>query len=97
MVFSAIALIRHTPSEEHTMAADAVVAFVVLVVVLYAVALNVLGYVVATFLTLVLVLTAVRAGTWWRMTLFSAAMTGALYFIFERVMLVGLPAGIWRI
>ena len=97
MIFSAIALILKTPGEEHMPAADAVVGFVVLVIILYAIALPVLGYVASTFLTLLLVLIAVRAGAWWRMALFSAAMTGALYFIFERVMLVGLPAGPWRI
>lgn len=97
MVFSAISLIRKSPGEEHAPAIDAVVGFVVLVVIGYAIALSVLGYVISTFVTLLLVLIAVRAGAWWRMALFSAAMTGALYFIFERVMLVGLPAGRWRI
>lgn len=97
MVFSALALLLKPASEEHVPAPDAVAGFVVLVVIAYAAALSVLGYVISTFLTLMVVLIAVRAGAWWRVTLFSAAMTGALYFIFERVMLVGLPAGPWRI
>ena len=97
MVFSALALMLKSPGEEHAPAPDAVTGFVVLVVVAYAVALTALGYLVSTFLALMLVLAAVRAGGWWRITLFSASITGALYFIFERVMLVGLPAGPWRI
>src|SRR5690348_11559703 len=91
MAFSAIALILKTPGEEHAPEIDVAVGFGDLTVIAYDIALPVLGYVVSKFATLLLVLVAVRAGAWWRMTLFSAAMTAALYFIFERLMLVGLP------
>jgi putative tricarboxylic transport membrane protein len=93
MVFSALALIFKPRDEDYRLGADAIVAVVVLLVIGYAVALPVLGYVISTFATLLLVLIAVRAGAWWRILAFSAGMTAALYFIFERVMLVGLPAG----
>jgi len=92
MVFSVLGLLLHD-REEHRLNADAIVAFVALVAIGYAVALPVLGYIVSTFATLMLVLLAIRAGAWWRAAIFSAAITGVLYLIFERIMLVGLPAG----
>jgi hypothetical protein len=97
MLFSVLALIFRPQGEEHKLSADAVVWFIMIVVVGYALALPVLGYIASTFTTLMLVLIAVRAGAWWSITLFSASMTGILYLIFERVMLVGLPAGPWRL
>lgn len=97
MAFSALAMAFGSHVEEHTLGADAVVGFIALVVIGYAVALPILGYVLSTFAGLMLVLIAVRAGAWWRITLFSASMTGVLYFVFERIMLVGLPMGPWRL
>lgn len=93
MVFSGLALIVRDSNEEHHLGADAVVGVVALVAVAYALALPVLGYVITTFAALMAVLVAVRAGAWWKIGVFSAVMTGALYVVFERVMLVGLPRG----
>ena len=92
MLFSALALI-FSDRERRPLDADAVVGLVAVVAIVYAVALPVLGYIVSTFAALVLVLVAVRAGAWWKAIVFSAAMTGVLYFVFERIMLVGLPIG----
>lgn len=93
MVFSVLALVFRQRDEEYSLGADMVVGIVALLVIAYAVALPVLGYVISTFATLLLVLIVVRAGAWWRLVAFSAGMTAALYFVFERIMLVGLPAG----
>jgi putative tricarboxylic transport membrane protein len=93
MVFSALGMIARKGDEEHRLGVDAVVAFIVVVVIAYAAALPVLGYAISTFAALVLVLAAVRADAWWRILLFAAGMTGGLYFVFERIMLVGLPVG----
>lgn len=94
MLFCALGVIFGKPGADRRLGADAVVGFVVIVSIAYALALPVLGYTIATFVTLAVVLAALRAGSWWRIILFSLCMTAGLYLVFERVLVVGLPGGV---
>jgi len=64
-------------------------------VIAYAVAMPVLGYVASTFLTMIVALLIVRAGAWWRIGVFALGMTAATWFVFAKLLLVGLPPGPW--
>jgi ABC-type Mn2+/Zn2+ transport system permease subunit len=97
IVFCGLALFFGGSDDEHHSPFDRTLVMIVLLAIAYSVALPVLGYVVSTFATLLGALLIVRADAWWRVTLFSAVTTGILYFIFERIMLVGLPTGTWRL
>lgn len=97
IVFSALAFFFGAPDDEHHLKLDRALVMMLLLAAAYAAALPVLGYIISTFGALLGALFIVRAGAWWRVTLFSAAATAILYFIFERIMLVGLPTGPWRL
>jgi hypothetical protein len=75
--------------------ADRMVVVGMAIAIGYALALTVVGYCVSTFATLCIVLFAIRGGTWWRIVLFAAIMTGAIYYVFEKLMTIGLPVGPW--
>ena len=96
VLFSMIALfVERTGDDQAIVHADSGVVAVIGLAIAYALALPLLGYVMSTYATLALVLFFIRAGAWWHVLLFAGAMTGALYFVFERLMLVGVPAGPW--
>jgi hypothetical protein len=78
-----------------TISADRMVLVGMGIATAYAVALPVLGYCVSTFATLCIVLFAIRAKVWWRIALFAALLTGTIYYVFEKLMTIGLPVGPW--
>lgn len=95
MLFSAIAFVRYKPDEDNRTPYDRTVLLAMIIAIGYALALPVLGYAVSTFATLLIILFAIRAGGWAGMLGFSAGLTALIYFVFEQVMKVGLPAGPW--
>jgi putative tricarboxylic transport membrane protein len=95
MVCSLLAVFFAKPAEEQPRPVDATLFACVGVIVLYALAMPRLGYAVSTIFALALILAIVRAGAWWRIALFAVVMTATLYFIFEKVLTVGLPPGPW--
>jgi hypothetical protein len=96
-VFSALGLFFRGSDDEEHLRADRILFLIILVAIAYAVALPVLGYIISTFAALLGALLIVRADVWWRIATFSAVMTAVLYFIFERIMIVGLPAAPWKL
>jgi putative tricarboxylic transport membrane protein len=95
MACSLLAVFFAKPVEEQPRPFDVTLFACVAVVVLYALAMPRLGYVASTIVALALILALVRAGAWWRIALFALGMTAATYFIFEKVLTVGLPPGPW--
>jgi putative tricarboxylic transport membrane protein len=95
MACSLLAVFFAKPVEERPRPLDTTLFACIGVIVLYALAMPRLGYVVSTILALGLILAIVRAGAWWRIAIFAVAMTATTYFIFEKVLTVGLPPGPW--
>ena len=83
------------PAEDHKHAFDGATVAMLALVIGYAVAMPILGYVASTFLTMIVALVIVRAGAWWRVAAFALGMTAGTWFIFAKLLQVGLPHGPW--
>lgn len=95
MLFAAIEFVRRKAADENRIPYDRLVLVAMLLAIGYALALPVLGYVFSTSVTLAMVLFAIRAGRWVGILAFSVGLTAIIFFVFEHVMKVGLPAGPW--
>jgi putative tricarboxylic transport membrane protein len=60
----------------------------------YAVVLDVVGYVVATILLSVVVLRVLDTKSWWKLIIIGLVLSLGTYFLFDRLLDVSLPAGI---
>ena len=83
------------PADDHKYPFDAATIAMLVLVIAYAFAMPVLGYVASTFLTMLVALLIVRGGEWWRIGAFAVGMTAATWFVFAKLLLVGLPPGPW--
>jgi putative tricarboxylic transport membrane protein len=60
----------------------------------YAVVLDVVGYVVATTVLSVVVLRVLDTKTWWKLLVISLALSLGTYLLFDRLLDVSLPEGV---
>lgn len=95
IIFSVLGMIFGGADREEHLKTDRALFLIFVLAIAYAVAIPILGYSVSTFCALLGALIIVQAGAWWRIAIFSAATTAVLYFVFQRIMQVGLPTGIW--
>lgn len=95
LVLCALWAIVAKPRESENAPLDRMVFVTMALLVAYAIALPIFGYVLSTLLVLCILLWAVRAGAWWRIATFAIGMTALSYLIFERLLTIGLPAGPW--
>jgi len=94
MLCSALAVFfAKPPPDDHKHAFDFATIAMLALVIAYAVAMPVLGYVLSTFLVMILALVIVQAGTWWKIGAFAVGMTLGTWFVFAKLLLVGLPPG----
>jgi len=80
-------------SDENKHPIDLATVAMLALVIAYAIAMPLLGYVLSTFLTMVVALLIVRGGGWWRIGAFAIGMTAGTWFVFAKLLQIGLPHG----
>lgn len=69
------------------------VAFTVLLAIIYSGVMEWLGFIVSTFFFIMSLAYLYKMKTWWKVGLFSLSVTLATYLVFARFLLVQLPMG----
>jgi len=61
----------------------------------YTISVRLLGFVLSTFVFVILMLRLIESGRWWRTVVSAALMTCGNYLLFEVWLRLGLPKGFW--